>query len=234
MTALSLPKTTRRAGRLARVGLAALTSLAALAAFAPATVRGAEEHHATKASAEAPAAGEHEEKAPDLIPKEVRAPEIITTLTTLVIFLGLVVILGKYAWGPIVSGLKAREDKIRKDIREAEEARLRAERTLKEYTAQLATAEQQVRDLIAKASADAQQLATGIRASAQQEAQEAKERATKDIEAAKNQALAEIYDQTATLATTVAEKILRRNLNADDQRDLVRSSLEQLKGVNAN
>lgn len=182
---------------------------------------------------EAGAPGHAAAEEPNLMPPPA-APQILTVLTTLVVFLGLVAILSKYAWGPIVSGLKAREDKIRRDIREAEEARLRAERTLKEYTAQLATAEQQVRDLIAKASADAQQLATGIRASAQQEAQEAKERATKDIEAAKNQALAEIYDQTATLATTVAEKILRRNLNADDQRDLVRSSLEQLKGVNAN
>src|SRR5688500_2951739 len=38
---------------------------------------------------------------------------IITAITTLIVFLGLVVVLGKYAWGPIASGLKAREDKIR-------------------------------------------------------------------------------------------------------------------------
>ena len=170
-------------------------------------------------------------------PKLIQDPGVtplLTTLITLIVFLGLVVILSKYAWGPIVSGLKAREDKIRRDIRDAEEARARAEATLKQYQAQLATAEQSVRDLLAKASADAQQLATSIRANAQQEAEEAKERATKEIEAAKNQAVGEIYDQAATLGTTIAEKILRRNLNADDQQDLVRSSLEQLRTVNAN
>lgn len=185
------------------------------------------------AAAEGPAAGHAADKPVELIPQPA-APQIITTVTTLVVFLGLIAILSKYAWNPIVSGLKAREDKIRKDIRDAEEARLRAEQTLKQYQAQLATAEQQVRDLIAKASADAQQLATGIRANAQHEAGEAKDRATREIEAAKNQAVAEIYEQAATLATTVAEKILRRNLNADDQRELVRSSLEQLKTVSAN
>ena len=160
-------------------------------------------------------------------------PQALTTLTTLVVFIGLVAILGKYAWGPISGGLKAREDKIRKDIRDAEEARLKSQQTLKEYQAQLATAEKQVRDLIAKASNDAHQIATNIKMHAQQEAEESKERAAREIEGAKNQALSEIYDQAAMLATTVAEKILRRNLNVDDQRALVQQSLEQLKAVEA-
>ena len=176
-------------------------------------------------------AGEHGD--PELIPKP-KALQIVTSVTTLLIFIGLLIILSKYAWGPIVSGLKHREDKIRKDIKDAEETRLRAEKTLKDYQAQLATAQKQVQALIGKATADAQALATSIRMNAQQEAEEAKERAQKEIETAKNQALAEIYDQAANLATNVAEKILRRNLNADDQRELVRSSIEQLKDVNAN
>jgi F-type H+-transporting ATPase subunit b len=197
-----------------------------------------EGHTVTAANADHKTAGDHkagghEEHDPKLIP-DPGALQIITTVTTLVIFLALLYILSKYAWGPIVSGLKAREDKIRKDIKDAEEARLRADKTLKEYQAQLATAQKQIQDLLAKASADAQTLATSIRMNAQQEAEEAKERNEREIEASKNQAIAEIYEQAANLATTLAEKILRRNLNADDQRELVRSSIEQLKGVNAN
>ena len=69
---------------------------------------------------------------------------------------------------------------------------------------------------------------------AQQEAEEAKDRATKDIEAAKQAALTEIYTQTADLATSIAEKIIRRSLNANDQRDLVDQSLEQLKSARRN
>ena len=63
---------------------------------------------------------------------------------------------------------------------------------------------------------------------AQQEAEEAKERAVRDIEASRRAAVAEIHAQAAELSTNIAEKILRRNLNADDQRELVRQSLEQL------
>jgi F-type H+-transporting ATPase subunit b len=131
-----------------------------------------------------------------------------------------------------MAGLKAREQKIRGDIAEAEAARAKSEATLREYNAQLASAEGRVRDLINGATADAQRIAAQIRAQGEQEAQEAKERATREIEAAKKQALDEIYQQTAVLATSVAEKILRRNLNPDDQRDLVARSLDQVQNIN--
>ena len=156
---------------------------------------------------------------------------IITGIVTIVIFAILVAVLGKYAWGPIVKGLKAREEKIRKEIAEAEAARARAEATLREYTQQLATAEQKVRDMLSKAATDGEKLAAQIRTHAQSEAEETRERALKDIESAREQALSEIYEQTADLATRVAEKILRRNLNPDDQRNLVNQSLQEMQAV---
>lgn len=156
---------------------------------------------------------------------------IAPAVTTLIVFALLLAVLGKFAWGPIASGLKAREDKIRRDIADAEAARKRAEATLAQYNQQLATAESQVRDILAKATADAERVATNMKMQAQREAEEAKERATRDIEAARKNAVADIYAQAADLSTTIAEKILRRNLNADDQRELVESSLQQFQSV---
>lgn len=158
---------------------------------------------------------------------------IITGVVTIVIFALLVAVLGKYAWGPILSGLKAREEKIRKEIADAEAARAKADAALRQYNEQLASAEQKVRDLLSKATQDAENLATQIRTRAQQEAEETKERALKDIDAARDQALSDIYQQTADLATRVAEKIIRRNLNADDQRELVNESLNELQTAGA-
>jgi F-type H+-transporting ATPase subunit b len=175
--------------------------------------------------------GEHggSEETPGLIATPNQG--LITAVTTLIVFCALLAILGKFAWGPIASGLQAREDKIRKDIADAEAARKRAEETLGQYNQQLATAERQVRDILAKAGADAEKIATSMKMQAQQEAEEIKERATRDIENARKQALNDIYAQAAELSTNIASKILRRNLNADDQRDLVNSSLEQLQTV---
>jgi F-type H+-transporting ATPase subunit b len=152
----------------------------------------------------------------------------------IIIFVILLAVLYPTAWKNVLAGLKAREERIRGDIASAEVARAKAEATLKDYNARLADAEKQVREMIAKAVTDAEAAAANIRTRSQSEAEEIKEKAMKEIEGAKTTALREVYDQTAMLATNVAEKILRRNLNADDQRDLVSRSLDQLQNVNKN
>src|SRR5213076_786236 len=97
-----------------------------------------------------------------------------------------------------------RENRIRKDIAEAENARTKAEMLLRDYNAQLASAEKKVQEMIAKAVADGEKLATSIKMTAQHEAEEAKERAQRDIEASKNQAITEFNHYAVTLATEVA------------------------------
>lgn len=157
---------------------------------------------------------------------------LMTAIVTLIVFVVLLVVLTKAAWGPISKGLAEREAKIKRDIEEAEAARLAAIAKQKEYEAQLAKAGDEVRAILEKAQADAQAAGTRMKLAAQQEAEELKERALRDIEASRRAAVAEIHKQAATLSTTVAEKILRRNLNADDQRELVRSALDQLGSNN--
>ena len=82
-------------------------------------------------------------------------------------------------------------------------------------------------------TADAEQVSASIRTRAQEEAQVLKENATKEIHSAQREAIRQVHEQAAVLSTRVAEKILRRNLNVDDQRELVRESLEQLQTVKA-
>jgi F-type H+-transporting ATPase subunit b len=149
----------------------------------------------------------------------------------LIIFVVLLAILYPTAWKNVLAGLKAREQRIRADIAEAEQARVRAEATLKEYNAQLAAADAKVRDMIAGAVTQGERVAADIRARAVAEADESRQRALREIEGARKQALAEIYERAAELSTGIAEKILRRNINVDDQRDLVRRSLEELQTV---
>ena len=214
-----------RIGRLTLLALALLTAVT-LAGPRAARAAGAEKNdHGILAAADGGA---------EVKPELIRGGDEggwINAVTTLIVFLVLVAVLGKFAWGPIAGGLKAREDKIRQDIAEAEAARARSEATLREYQTQLATAEQKVRDLLAKATTDAEQIAAGIRTRAQQDAEETKEKTTREIDAARRDAVRQVHEQAAVLATNVAEKILRRNLNADDQRDLVAASLDQLQMV---
>lgn len=197
----------------------------------PSAVRAAEDHTSGTQPA-AHAEGGHEKG--ELMPDMSRTSSWMSALWVIIIFGVMLAILYPTAWKNVIAGLKAREDRIRNDIKQAEAAHAKAEASLREYNAQLATAEQRVRDMITTATADGERMAAQIRTRAESEAQDAKERATKEIEAAKHQAIAEIYEQTAILATSVAEKILRRNLNADDQRDLVTRSLDQVQNIKDN
>jgi F-type H+-transporting ATPase subunit b len=149
----------------------------------------------------------------------------------MVIFIILLAVLYPTAWKNVVAGLKKREEKIRADIADAEAARRKGEATLKEYNVQLAKAESQVRELLNNATAEAEKIAASIKLRAQEETEEIRERATKEIEAAHKAAMTEVYEQTANLATMIAEKILKRNLNADDQKALVSESLDKLQQV---
>lgn len=168
-----------------------------------------------------------------LVPIPPSKDTIMTSVWVIIIFVVMLAILYPTAWKNVLAGLKAREERIRKDIADAEAARVKADATLKEYNAQLAAAEGRVRDMLAKATTEGEQIAAGIRTRAQQEAEETREKALRDIDAARDQAVAQIHEQAAVLATSVAEKILRRSLNADDQRDLVAQSLDELQAVGA-
>jgi F-type H+-transporting ATPase subunit b len=190
---------------------------------------------ATHAPAHDAAAGEGHGgfKRHELLPEAGDPQTFYAAVWVLVIFVVMLAILYPTAWKNVLAGLKAREERIRKDIADAEAARARAEATLKEYNTQLAAAESRVRDMLAKATADGEVIAANIRTRAQQEAEDTRERAMRDIDAARDQAVAQIHEQAAVLATSVAEKILRRNLNPDDQRDLVAQSLSQVETLGA-
>jgi F-type H+-transporting ATPase subunit b len=151
-----------------------------------------------------------------------------------IIFVILLIILYFTAWKQVLAGLKSREGRIRKDIADAESSRVKSEAALRDLNGQLASADKKVQELIAKAIADGEKLATSIKMNAQQEAESAKERAQRDIEASKNQAIAEFNTYAANLATDIAGKILRRSLNPEDQKDLVSRSLEQMQTLSKN
>lgn len=177
-------------------------------------------------------AAEHGEKKVSILPSEPK--DLVTAITTLIIFVLLLIILGKFAWGPILRGLNDREARIKKDLADAEHARKAAEAKLAEYQKQLADAEAKVRDLFAKATTDAEAAGTRIRMQAQQESEALKDRATREIEEAKGRAVAQLHAEAANLATTIAGKILRRNITESDQSELIRSSLAELGNASKN
>jgi F-type H+-transporting ATPase subunit b len=218
------------------IGLMAMLACVARPAMAAAEgAAGVETPMQHDAGAGAGAHGEHSGTG-ELIPvsEEGQAGALTQAIWVVIIFMILLAILYPTAWKGVLAALKERESRIRKDIADAEAARAKAEATLAEYNKQLAQAEDRVREMLGKAQVDGERLAATIREKAGGEAEGIKSKALADIEEARKAAVAQIHEQAVELSTAIAEKIIRHNLNAEDQRELVRSSLQQLEAVKRN
>jgi F-type H+-transporting ATPase subunit b len=146
----------------------------------------------------------------------------------LLVFLIVLAILAKFVFPVIRDGLKAREAKLEGDLSAAEKAKADAEASVAEYQAKIAEAQKEAQAVIDEAKKSAEQVAMKVKADAESEIVKMKERATAEIESAKDAALGEVYAQTAELSTQIASRILKREINADDQQQLVSDSLAEL------
>ncbi|MEE9212864.1 MAG: F0F1 ATP synthase subunit B [Phycisphaeraceae bacterium] len=162
----------------------------------------------------------------------VFAGTIAQSIAAMIVFLLLLAILWKAAWGPILKGLQDRENKIKADLEHAEAAARDATATLEQYKTQLAEAQAEVRKIIDQGRAAADRLAAKLKDQAQADITQIHQRAQRDIKTAKEQAISEVYAQTAMLATQVAGKILQRQINAEDQQRFVQESLDELARSN--
>ncbi|MFC1781967.1 F0F1 ATP synthase subunit B [Planctomycetota bacterium] len=170
-----------------------------------------------------------EEGAPDIF-----AGDWITVILTLAVFIVLLLVLRKWAWGPILSGLQKREEHIRQSIEEAEKARADGEKSLAEYKEKLTQAQNEAQEIIDKGRADAVNLAEEFKEKALDEAQNLRTQAQRDITSAKDQALKQIYDQSVNLAAEMAGKIISKELDATAHHDLLQESLGKLQGDKKN
>ena len=148
---------------------------------------------------------------------------------TLVVFGIFFAVLATVVWPKILGALQAREDKQRSDLKTAEEAAAKATASIAEYDAKIAEARKEAASIVTEARTPAQQAANADKAKIESEVAAMKAAAKADIASAKEQALTDIYAQTASLSTAVAGKILQREINADDQQQLINDSLAQFK-----
>ncbi len=162
---------------------------------------------------------------------EAMALNALPAITSLVVFLLAFGFLYFKVWPKILKGLDDRDQKIRQEIANAEEAREKANAALAEYQKELASARQEANELIAQARDDAKAVAKDLRDRNEVQLVEMKQRATRDIESAKRAAITDLHAQSASLAADIAARILKREISAEDQQRLVDESLGELAGA---
>jgi len=146
-------------------------------------------------------------------------------LWTLIIFVGMMFILSKYAWKPLIQGLNNREENIAKKIEDAERAHEEAQAHLRQHEAQLASVAEEAKSVLDEAKQDAVAVKDRILAEAQEEAQRIRDRALADIEAAKNAAVRELAEKSVDSAVLLAGNIVGRSLDKQDHDKLIEDSI---------
>jgi F-type H+-transporting ATPase subunit b len=165
-------------------------------------------------------------------------PELIRTdmgaiignfAVTLIVFVAVIVILGKFAWNPLLRVLNERERTIRESLETAQQQREQAERLMAEYQAQLNKAREEATAIVEEGRRDAEEVRRRMQEEAKAETSEMIARARREIQLATDTAVKDLYDRTADLVVTVAGEVIRKELSADDHRAFVRDSLSKMQ-----
>jgi len=155
-------------------------------------------------------------------------------LYTFAVFLLLLAILGKLAWPKIVSALEEREKRIEGNIADAEAMNAEAKTMLAQHEAKLASATDEVRELLEEARRDAEHTKSQIVAEAKGLADKERERAVRDVELAADRAMHKLAETSANLAVDLAGKVVKQNITPEQQASLVRDALGSLTTSGSN
>ncbi|MBB6447180.1 F0F1 ATP synthase subunit B [Bacillus benzoevorans] len=145
----------------------------------------------------------------------------------LVMFLILLALLKKFAWGPLMGIMKQREDHIANEINEAENNRVEAQKLLDEQRNLLKEARQEAQNLIENAKKQGDVQRDEIIKTARAESDRLKEQAKIEIEQQKENAVAAIREQVASLSVLIASKVIEKELNAKDQEKLINEYIQE-------
>ncbi|MFC4816372.1 MULTISPECIES: F0F1 ATP synthase subunit B [unclassified Flavobacterium] len=151
-------------------------------------------------------------------------------LMQVLLFVGLLLLLKKFAWKPILDAVNEREEGIKDALLSAENAKkemreLQAnnERILQEARLERDTLLKEAREIKEKMIADAKE-------EAQVQGQKMIEQAKASIEGEKNAAMAELKSHVSSLSLEIAEKLLKDELsNKEAQVKLVEKLLGDVK-----
>lgn len=157
------------------------------------------------------------------------AGNVGNAIWTLAIFVLVVIVLGKFAWGPVLGLLRQREDFIHRSLSDAKRDRDEAEARLNEYTAKLQRAHAEAGTIIEDARRDAERFREELHQRAKAEADTLLKNAERQIQLETGRAVQQIRREAADLSVLIASKLIQRNLSKEDNDRLIEDALRQVE-----
>lgn len=137
-------------------------------------------------------------------------------------------LLMKFAFGPLIATLNARQDKIVSDLDEAQQRRDKMVALQRDYETRLAAIEDEARDKIQSAVKEAQAARDEIIKRAQVDAAGIVARGHSEIDAERAKSLTEARNQIVDLATLMARRSAQENLSAAGQANLIDDAIGKI------
>ena len=148
---------------------------------------------------------------------------------TLLVFVILFFVLSKFAFGPIVGAVAAREEALRDAMDQAKADRDAAAASLAEQKKQLDAARADAQKIIADGRVTAERMRADLLEATKTQQGEMLERAKRDIETEKVKAIADLRREAVDLAIAGASKVIEKNLDDAQNRKLVENYLSSLE-----
>ena len=152
---------------------------------------------------------------------------------TILTFLLLLTVLAKFAWKPLLKLLKDREDLIRSSLEDAEKAQTELARLNAEGEKIINKARSEAQKILSQGKASAVKMKEEILIDSKEKAKTITDNAENQIRIEKDKAIAEIKGEVVNLSISMAEKLIRKNLSADENKALIEESLLKLKEYEA-
>ena len=157
-------------------------------------------------------------------------PEIGLLFWTLLAFLVMAFILGKFAWPAIVKGLREREKGIADSIETVERIKAEMAQMKSENESLLAQAREERAQMLKEARETREKMINDAKEQAKEEANKIITEAQQAINAQKMAAITDVKNQVGKLVIEVTEKVLRRELSSKDSQEAhIRSLVDEVK-----
>lgn len=148
----------------------------------------------------------------------------------ILIFVGLIVLLKKFAWKPILDAVNDREEGIKNALLSAANAKIEMQNLQADNQRILQEARLERDNMLKEAREMKDKMVDDAKTEAQAQGQKMIDQAKVAIESEKNAAMAELKLQVSSLALGIAEKLLKEELsNKETQTKLVEKLLEDVK-----
>lgn len=148
----------------------------------------------------------------------------------IVIFVGLILLLKKFAWKPILDAVNEREEGIKNALLSAENAKREMQNLQADNEKLIAEARAERESMLKDAREIREKMINDAKAEASAQGEKMIEQAKAAIASEKNAAMAELKNQVSSLSLEIAEKVLRDELsNKESQAKLVEKMLGDAK-----